>query len=92
MRSGGETYACGIRGEEEKRKALTEDGSIANAVVGGLCGEEEKRKALTEEAMTETTSQENIRPAPDQELVDIADYVLDYRIEAKRPGRPPVTA
>lgn len=32
--------------------------------------------------MPKPTADENIRPAPDRELVDIADYVLDYRIDS----------
>jgi len=32
--------------------------------------------------MSHPTSDSNIRPAPDRELTDIADYVLDYRIES----------
>ncbi len=32
--------------------------------------------------MNHPTSDSNIRPAPDRELTDIADYVLDYRIES----------
>lgn len=33
--------------------------------------------------MTDRTVDENIRPEPDRELVDIADYVLGYRIESE---------
>jgi 2-methylcitrate dehydratase len=33
--------------------------------------------------MTERTAEENIRPEPDREMVDIADYVLDYRIDSE---------
>ncbi|MEZ4600404.1 MAG: bifunctional 2-methylcitrate dehydratase/aconitate hydratase [Syntrophotaleaceae bacterium] len=33
--------------------------------------------------MTERTDASNIRPQPDQELVDIADYVLNYRIDSE---------
>jgi 2-methylcitrate dehydratase len=33
--------------------------------------------------MTERTVEENIRPEPDRELIDIADYVLDYRIDSE---------
>jgi len=32
--------------------------------------------------MMDDSSEKNIRPAPDQELVAIADYVADYRIES----------
>ena len=32
--------------------------------------------------MSQRTSESNIRPAPDRELVDIADYVVDYRIDS----------
>ncbi|MGE4544690.1 MAG: bifunctional 2-methylcitrate dehydratase/aconitate hydratase [Pedobacter sp.] len=33
--------------------------------------------------MTDHTAEENIRPQPDRELVDIADYVLEYRIHSE---------
>ena len=32
--------------------------------------------------MTSPTEEQNVRPDPDREMVDIADYVLDYRIES----------
>ena len=33
--------------------------------------------------MSERTSDSNVRPPPDRELVDIADYVVDYRIDSR---------
>ena len=32
--------------------------------------------------MTSSTEEQNIRPDPDREMVDIADYVVDYKIES----------
>ena len=32
--------------------------------------------------MTSPTEEQNIRPDPDREMVDIADYVMDYKIES----------
>ncbi len=32
--------------------------------------------------MTSLTAEQNIRPDPDREMVDIADYVMDYEIES----------